>query len=187
MKSIHFSAVLIFAVCAVAVPQPARAQTVYCEMVGAAIGAAIGYSVGGPIGGAWQAASSAAAAVGGSAAFSGRCERSLQDFIDYYDENPIDYDAFVRDECGGNPLTCPGNYNNPNDPYAEWPQNCYGLVVSCAMPLPRSPYGTSFTGMSVNDLLDAMTFLGISRSNGYWATDNYGYLVGIDNPGHEIP
>lgn len=167
------------AVIALGLAAPVHAQEVPCDMVTAGIGAVVGGALGAPLGPNAQLFAAAAGAAGSQAAFAEKCNKSLEDLIDHYIEHPIDYDEFVRIYCNSNPLNCPNDLN-PYSPWTSQPWGCGSLLVQCAMFVIRGPGGQGpFTSVSVNDILDAMTFVGISLGYGHWASD-YGYLVGVD-------
>ena len=98
---------------------------------------------------------------------------------DYYrslekQKNEFDYNEFVRDVCGGNPMTCPNGWNAmnrlPGNPY-----DCQMYIV-CNLSLAVR----SDNSLSVQDMLNAGAFIDLSRRAGYWDYANFGYLVGID-------
>lgn len=54
---------------------------------------------------------------------SAECSMSWQDWANYYKNNPVDYDEFIKEHCGGNPLNCPGGYNR------DQPMDCSTFIV----------------------------------------------------------
>lgn len=98
---------------------------------------------------------------------------------DYYksleaQKDAFDYNDFVRDVCGGNPLTCPNGWNAmnrlPGSPY-----DCHMYIV-CNISLAVA----SDNSLSVQDMLSAGAFIDLSRRAGYWDYANFGYLVGVE-------
>jgi|AntRauMinimDraft_4_1070384.scaffolds.fasta_scaffold09849_1 hypothetical protein len=104
-----------------------------------------------------------------------KCEKNLTEWNDYYKENPIDYNEFVRDACDGNPLTCPGG--------GTWavgnPQDC-SYYITC---MPDNPaLGGAF---SVNDLIMSVSHFKTSWDDNTWYVDKDGfpsYADGIGSP-----
>lgn len=158
---------------------PAKAQALYCDTVSTFIGAAAGAGIGASVNAAVSAGLAAVGANFGDSVLSERCQRSLEEFGEYYRNNPVNHITFVRDHCDGNPLNCPGNLNI-HDPWHDFPSNCQ-VLLTCGAQATRDPATTGpFNSISVNDLINGMTFVDISISYGYWATADYGYLVGLD-------
>lgn len=161
---------------------PVKAQELFCDTVSVFIGGAAGAGIGASANLAISAGLGAVGAQLGDSVLSGRCQRSLKEFGEYYQKNPVNHIDFVRDQCGGNPLNCPGNLN-PHNPWQNSPFECW-LVINCGANGIRDPATIGpFNSVSVNDLISAMTFVDISISYGYWATAEYGHLVGLES-GH---
>lgn len=59
----------------------------------------------------------------GTYSASAKCSMRFQDWNNYYLENPVSYDEFVRDRCYGNPLNCPGGLN------IGAPSDCSSFIV----------------------------------------------------------
>ncbi|KPD21996.1 hypothetical protein [Idiomarina abyssalis] len=118
-----------------------------------------------------RAAQVAVAITGGVSEFmadevmSKKCEKNLIEWSEYYSENPIDYDDFVRNNCNGNPLTCPGG--------GTWgigqPQDC-DYYITC---LPGNP--TLSGPFSVNDLIVTTSHFSNFWETNSWAVDKDGY------------
>lgn len=107
-----------------------------------------------------------------------RCKdyyRSLED-----QKNSFDYNEFVRDVCGGNPLTCPNGWNALGG-LPDRPQDCRMYVV-CNLSLAVR----SDNSLSVQDMLNAGAFIDLSHRSGYWDYANYGYLVGIEGTSSDL-
>lgn len=149
--------------------------TTGCKAVGLALSALGGYAVGKPFGPA--AISMATAVTGGlgAAALSEKCENyylSLQRQMDNFD-----YERFVKEVCGGNPMACPNGYNSMGS-LPTSPSNCSTYVV-CSVPHVVGP----LQSLTVNDLISAGTFVDLSYRAGYWDYHRYGHLVGVVSPG----
>lgn len=128
-----------------------------CQALGVFIGAVGGYAAGGPAGPAIQAGLTAVGASFGDAALSASCSRAADEFAEYYQQNPVDYDDFVENQCGGNPANCPGNLSPFPSPY-----DCVEMIDCIGG---RVPSGYS---VSVQDLIDGAYYVQISLQNGYW-------------------
>ncbi|WP_127347212.1 hypothetical protein [Pseudidiomarina mangrovi] len=73
---------------------------------------------------------------------SAECSMSWQDWANYYKSNPVNYNDFIKEHCGGNPLNCPGTYN------VDQPMDCSTFIVCSdyAVDVLNGPF-------SVNDLV----------------------------------
>lgn len=136
----------------------------YCRGVAAAITALSGITPATRIGRTIAVTTSAASEYMANELMSRKCEKNLTEWNDYYKDNPIDYDEFIRDHCGGNPLTCPGG--------GSWavgnPQDC-SYYMTC---MPGNPsLGGAF---SVNDLLMSTSHFKTFWNENTWHVDNRG-------------
>ena len=84
------------------------------------------------------------------------CQRELEEFVDYYERNPIIYDDYVREECGGNPFNCPGNFGTA-------PSSC-GTFMVC------TPYIFDYdhSGVSISRLSSTIQNIGLAYQLGGW-------------------
>lgn len=149
---------------------PAEVST-GCKAISVALTTLAGYTAGGPFGPAASAVSAAVTMELGSKALAAQCEN-------YYvslekQKNNFDYEGFVRTVCGGNPYGCPNGLNSMGS-FPDAPRNCEYLVV-CNVPLAVR----SNASLTVQDLINAGTFVDLSYRAGYWDYQNYGYLVGV--------
>lgn len=88
-------------------------------------------------------------------AIQAKCEEEVEDFIDYYERNPINYNDFVRQQCYGNPFACPGNLSTN-------PASCNTFIVC-------SPYMiTGRGGLSIADVISAITHIDMAYQLGSW-------------------
>ena len=102
-------------------------------------------------------AGAALAGVGlGADSIQERCERGLEDFVRYYEENPVDYNDFVENFCDGNPFNCPGGWSNN-------PASC-GTFINCA------PFviDVSVPGTSISSVMGAIHHVDMAYYWGSW-------------------
>jgi hypothetical protein len=142
-----------------------------CKAVGLALSALGGYVVGQPFGPAAISMTTAVTVGLGTDALSAKCE-------DYYralerQKDSFDYEEFVANVCGGNPLACPNGYNSMGD-LPMTPVDCSTFIV-CSVPL---VVGDNVS-LTVNDLINGGTFVDLSYQAGYWDYHRYGHLVGV--------
>jgi hypothetical protein len=100
-------------------------------------------------------------------------QKACDNYFSYFRTASIDYESFVEDHCGGNPLMCPNGYNTTGGLPPD-PEDCETLIV-CSFALAVRYDGS----LSVQDVLNAGAFVDISVRSGYWDYYNYGYLVGL--------
>jgi hypothetical protein len=148
--------------------------TTGCKAVGLALSALGGYLVGQPFGPAAISMASAVTVGLGSDALAAKCENYYESLERQKDS--FDYQQFVDDVCGGNPLACPNGYNSMGD-LPTTPVECSTYVV-CSVPHVVGPYQS----LTVNDLISAGTFVDLSYQAGYWDYYRYGHLVGVVSP-----
>lgn len=133
------------------------------------------------------------AAVGGWAGLeflSEPCQEAWDSFDDYMttwgkamaiDDIDEAYEEFVDLYCGGEPLNCaplsvscaPFQIDCQENPWHRNPWDCH---LECMFTLTAN---TMPNGRSVNDLANALTFISLSSTVGYWDTQNHGYLIGV--------
>lgn len=145
--------------------------TTGCKAVGLALSALGGYLVGKPFGPAAVTMASTVTANLGTAALSERCENYYKSLERQRDD--FDYERFVREVCGGNPLNCPNGYNSMGQ-LPNLPTKCSTYIV-CSVP---HVVGSNVS-LTVNDLINAGTFVDLSYQTGYWDYHRYGHLVGV--------
>lgn len=153
-------------------PVPGDVETA-CKAVAEAISFVGGYLAGMSFGDIGKALGAHIATKYGPDAVNKRCKnyyRSLEE-----EKNSFDYNEFVRDVCGGNPLTCPNGWNA-----LSWlpgrPQDCRMYIV-CNLSLAVR----SDNSLSVQDMLNSGAFIDLSHRVGYWDYSSFGYLVGIES------
>lgn len=93
---------------------------------------------------------------------SAKCSMSFQDWNNYYIENPIDYNEFVREQCYGNPLNCPGTLNVGD------PTDCSTFIVC-------SDYSgvVGSGGFSFNDLVAPFGILEMQIQYNSWQGEKH--------------
>lgn len=69
------------------------------------------------------------------------CAMGWEDWARHYQQNPIDYDDFIEEVCGGNPLNCPGGYN------VGQPIDCSTFIVCSNYPEYMWTRGFSFNDL----------------------------------------
>lgn len=148
--------------------------TTGCKAVGLALSALGGYLVGRPFGAAAISMATAVTNGLGSEALSAKCENYYLSLERQKDE--FDYEKFVKDVCGGNPLACPNGFNSMGQ-LPTSPKNCSAYIV-CSVPHAIR----ANLSLTVNDLINAGTFVDLSRQAGYWDYHRYGHLVGVVSP-----
>lgn len=104
-----------------------------------------------------------------------KCIDAFKRYEQTYRDNPVDYEDFLRRFCNGNPNNCPGNLSVSRFDDWENPRDCTKFIV-CSMEILRR---TSPEGVSVQDVINAIHFVGYSVNYGYWAVNDYGFLVGL--------
>lgn len=143
-----------------------------CSAVAEGISFFGGYLAGIPFGDIGKALTVHIATKFGPDAVNKRCKdyyRSLEE-----EKDSFDYNEFVREVCGGNPLTCPNGWDAMSRlPGSPW--DCHMYIV-CNLSLAVR----SDNSVSVQDLLNAGAFIDLSRRAGYWDYANFGYLVGVE-------
>lgn len=159
-------------------PESARASTgvpnevnVGCEAVSVALTALGGYAIGAPFGGFASAMSTAVTSRYGLAGMTAGC-------VNYYlslkhQKDTFDYNKFVDTVCGGNPYACPNGFNSMGR-FPNTPNGCDTFIV-CNVALAVRQNAS----LTVQDLINAGTFVDLSRRSGFWEFTRYGYLVGI--------
>lgn len=152
-------------------PVPGDVETA-CAAVAEGISFFGGYLAGLPFGDLGKALSVHIATKFGPAAVNESCKNYYRSLEKQMEE--FDYDEFVREVCGGNPLTCPNGWN-AMDRLPGTPWDCHMYIV-CNLSLAVR----SDNSVSVQDLLNAAAFIDLSRRAGYWDYANFGYLVGIE-------
>lgn len=90
-----------------------------------------------------------------------KCERGLQDFVDYYERNPVDYDDFVREQCGGNPYNCPGTFN------VNQPSGCSYLIVCSPFTVSNEAFAHR---VSVEDMVHSLQITRNAVVTGNWSS-----------------
>lgn len=163
-------------------PEPARSSTdvpnevnVGCEAVSVALTALGGYAIGAPFGGFASAMTVAVTSRYGLAGMTAGCVnyyRSLQNVKENFD-----YNRFVETVCGGSPYACPNGFNSMGQ-FPGTPHGCDTFIV-CNVPLAVRQNAS----LTVNDLINAGTFVDLSRRSGFWEFNRYGYLVGLTSIG----
>lgn len=138
---------------------PVQAQSP-CSAIGAGLGALAGFGIGSiSRSTAVTVFATAAGADLGGSGFGEPCEEWAQEFADHYQDNPIDYDEFVENTCGGNPFNCPGTLN----PW-DFPDDCIFIIDCTAGGMPWSHH----TGMSVNNFIQLIDHAYYSQYAGSW-------------------
>lgn len=165
-----------------ALPDSARASTgvpnevnVGCEAVSVALTALGGYAMGAPFGGLASAVTVAVTSRYGLAGMTAGCVnyyRALQ-----HQKDNFDYNRFVETVCGGNPYGCPNGLNSMGQ-FPNSPHGC-NMFIMCNVALAVRQNAT----LNVQDLINAGTFVDLSRRSGFWEFTRYGYLVGITSIG----
>lgn len=107
-------------------------------------------------------AGAALAGVGlGADSIQRRCERELEDFVRYYEENPVDYDDFVENHCGGNPFNCPGGWS-ANPASCRTFINCAPFIIDISAP-----------GVSISNVIGAIHHIDLANHWGSWDGPRY--------------
>lgn len=85
-----------------------------------------------------------------------KCEKNMQEIIDYYRHNPIGYDDWMRDHCGGSSFNCPGELSVN-------PATC-GTFIVCA------PYTVDVAGpgVSILEFMGGMQVIDMAYQFGSW-------------------
>lgn len=104
------------------------------------------------------AAGAAMAGIGlGADSIQQRCEREIEDFVRYYEENPVDYSEFVREHCHGNPFNCPGGWS-ANPATCQTFMNCAPWIIDVSAP-----------GVSVSNIIGAIHHIEAAYYWGSWS------------------
>jgi hypothetical protein len=162
----------------VAFAPQARAQTASsedaCEAVASFLGPVSGAIVAAPwITSGWGSVFAAGMAGLGNRFSSPAISRGCQNYLNSWQQQTnFNYNEFVRTICNGNPYGCPNGWNSMGS-FPGTPRDC-SKFIACMLPLAIRPDGS----LSVQDLINAGTFVDISSRSGYWEFSRYGYLVG---------
>lgn len=149
-----------------------------CDAVATFLGPASGAIFGVPLAGSgWGAVFAAGMASLGSKYASPPIASGCKNYLENWSKRTdFNYESFVSTICGGNPFACPNGWNAMG-PLPDRPQDCSKLVV-CNFAFAVRTDGS----LSVQDIINAGTFVELSRYAGYWDFERYGYLVGVTQP-----
>ena len=142
-----------------------------CEAVAEGLAFLGGTAVGAPFGTVAAGLSAHIATRFGADTLNKKCKNYYKSLADQKDR--FDYNEFVQTVCSGNPMTCPNGWNVSGD-LPHDPRKCHMYEVCNISLAVRS--GASLT---VQDIINAGTFIDLSYGFGFWDYENYGYLVGV--------
>lgn len=142
-----------------------------CEAVAEGLSFLGGYSIGAPFGSVAAGLGAHIATRFGADALNKKCKNYYKSLERQKDR--FDYAKFVQTVCGGNPMNCPNGWNVAGD-LPHDPHRCYMYTVCNISLAVRSD-----ASLTVQDILNAGTFIDLSYGAGYWDYENYGHLVGV--------